>query len=93
MWLNGKEYRLATYKGAKIKRCEDGIMEIKQGKLLLSVKVNRQNAFKLPAPKRGFMERIIKESASCHVEYLLTKNRKTIFQGQSKYGSYEYSES
>lgn len=90
VWLNGKEYRLATYKGAKILRCENGLMELKQGKYQLTVKVHRQNGLSLPAPKLGLMSRVIKESASCPAEFLFTENGRTIFSGESKLASYEY---
>ena len=89
--LNGKEYRLATYKGVKIVRCENDVMELKQGRYNLIVQVHRQNSHDLPAPKSGVMSRIIKESASCPAEFVFTENGKTIFSGESKYTSYEYS--
>jgi len=88
----GKEYRLATYKGVKILRCENGLMELKQGKYHLTVKVNRQNAHSLPAPKLGSMSRIIKESASCPAEFIFTVNGRMVFSGESRYASYEYAE-
>jgi len=90
VWIEGKEYRLATYKGVKILRCEDGIMELKQGKYHLTVKVHKQNAHSLPAPNLGIMSRIIKESASCPAEFSFAVNGRTIFSGESKHTSYEY---
>lgn len=90
VWLNGKEYRLATYKGAKILRCENGMMEIKQGKYNLTVNVNRQHAQNLPAPKSGLMKRVIKESASCPADFLFTENGRVVFSGESKNTSYEF---
>ena len=90
VWHNGKEYRLATYKGAKIIRCENGTMELKQGRYHLKVTVSRQNAHNLPAPKSGVMNRITKESASCPAEFIFTENGKTVFSGESSYTSYEY---
>ena len=90
VWHNGKEYRLATYKGAKIVRCEDGLMEIKQGKYHLVVRIKQQNAHTLPAPKHGVISLTMKESASCPAEFTFTENGKTIFSGESGHTSYEY---
>ena len=90
VWLDGKEYRLATYNGAKILRCEHGTIELKQGKYHFTVKVNQQNAHSLAAPTLGTMRRLIKESASCPAEFTFTENGRTIFSGESNSASYEY---
>ena len=90
VWIDGKEYRLATYKGAKILQCEHNIIKIKQGNYTLTVKANQQNAHNLAAPKFGVMSRIIKESPSCPAEFLFTKKGDTIFSDESLYASYEY---
>jgi len=90
VWYKGREYRLATYRGAKILCCENGIIELGQGKYRLSVKVKRENAFCLPAPKLGSMNRIIKESPSCPTEFNFTVNGRTIFSAESRHTSYEF---
>ena len=90
IWIDGKEYRLATYKGAKILQCEHNIIKLKQGEYILTVKANQQNAHNLAAPKFGAMSRIIKESPSCPAEFLFTKKDNVIFSGESMYASYEY---
>ena len=90
VWIDGKENRLATYKGARILQCEHNIIIIKQGNYTLTVKANQQNAHNLAAPKSGVMSRIIKESPSCPAEFKFTKKGSTIFSGRSMYASYEY---
>ena len=90
VWINGKEYRLATYKGVKIIRCEHNVIELKQGKYHLTINAKQSNAHKLAAPKSGIMSRTIKESASCPAKFLFTENGKMIFSGESACASYEY---
>ena len=90
IWLNGREYRLATYRGVKIIRCTHNVIELKQGKYHLTINASQSNSHKLVAPKSGIMSRTIKESASCPAEFLFTENGKTLFAGNSNCASYEY---
>lgn len=90
VWLDGKEYRLATYKGVKIIRCEHNIIELKQGKYRLLIEANQRDAHSLAAPQLGKMSRMIKESAACPAKFLFTENDKVIFSSDSIYASYEY---
>ena len=90
VWLNGKEYRLATYKGAKMLRCDYGKIELKQGKYHLTVMVNQQNARRLAAPKSGLMSRAIKESASCPAKFVFKESGAVISSAESSRASYEY---
>ena len=90
VWLDGREYRLATYKGAKMLRCEQGIMEIAQGKYHLSVKVAQNTVHNLAAPQSGAMSRVIRESASCPAKFVFTDGDRIIFSGESNHTSYEY---
>ncbi|MCL1878494.1 MAG: hypothetical protein FWF80_06525 [Defluviitaleaceae bacterium] len=90
VWLNGKEYRLATYKGVKIIRCERGIIELKQAKYRLSISVDERAGHKLPAPQSGKMSRFIKETLSCPAHFRLMEGDKCLFDGKSDFASYEY---
>ena len=90
VWLNGKQYRLATYKGAKIHRCGLGVMELEQGKYRFAATVNQGNALGLAAPVSGSMDRMIRESASCPAAFEFTENGKALFAGESKRASYEF---
>lgn len=90
VWLNGKEYRLATYKGAKIVQCKHNYLEIKQGKYRLFVKTKQKKAQRLAAPRFGSMNRFIKESVSCPAEFIFMHGDKVLFKGKSKIASYEW---
>jgi len=90
VWLDGKEYRLATYRGVKILRCERGVIELAQGKYSLTVSIEQRNAHDLAAPQRGEMSRTIRESASCPVRISFIDDGKVILNAENGYGSYEF---
>lgn len=94
VWLNGREYRLATYKGVKIIRCERGLLELKQGKFTLRVKINtpmhEKSGQKLPAPKKGKMSRFIRETLACNAHFTFMEGDTCLLQTKSDYASYEY---
>ena len=64
MW-RGKEYRLATYLGAKAIRISDGEVAIRQGKYIFSARLIEKQSHGLKAPVSGDMLRTIHESAAC----------------------------
>lgn len=66
---NGKEYRIATYLGAKVKHMDKNSVTVKQGDYQLTAKLLRKNAQPLAAPSHGLMNRTIHESASCKAYY------------------------
>lgn len=88
--LNGKEYRLATYKGVKIVICEPGIIELKQGKYCLLIKVHSEGGHSLPAPRFGKMNHAILEDISCQASFKFTKGKQVLFDSLSHQASYEY---
>ena len=90
VWLNGREYRLATYKGVKILRCERGTLELKQGEYRLIITINEQAGHKLPAPHSGEMSRFIRETLACTARFRFMEGRVCLFDGESDYASYEY---
>ena len=90
VFFNGREYRLATYKGVKILRCEPGIIELKQGKYHLSVTVEVRPGQSLPAPTSGKMSRRIRETLSCPAHFRFTEGSHVLFEGKSERASYEY---
>lgn len=87
--LGGREYRLATYKGVKIMRCEDGSLELAQGKFRLEIAIECQDGHLLRAPKSGLMRRMIRECVSCPARFRFTKGETTLFEGKGLAG-YEY---
>jgi len=90
VWLNGREYRLATYKGVKILRCERGIIELKQGKYKLSISVEEHSGHALPAPQSGHMSRFIRETLAVTARFRFMEGDCCLFDGVSDYASYEY---
>ncbi len=67
--LDGKEYRIATYLGAKIKQVDKNTVTVKQRNFELTAKLLKKNAQPLAAPRNGDMCRTIHESASCEAYY------------------------
>lgn len=86
----GMQYKLATYKGARIRRLRKNLVVISQGKFTLVIKANPKRANHLKAPVRGKMSRIIQEKIECEVSYQFYYERAKIFDFSSKQASYEY---
>jgi len=88
--LNGREYRLATYRGVKILRCERGKIELKQGKFRLCISVGERNGQILPAPHSGKMSRFIRETLSCPAQFQFMEGENCLFDEKSNFASYEF---
>ncbi len=88
--LNGKEYRIATYLGAKIQYISDNTVIVKQGNFQLTAKLLQKNAHPLYAPNNGKMSRTIHECASCKAYYNFSHNRKTLCEFESNKASFEF---
>lgn len=69
--LQEKEYRLATYLGAKVIKITPDEIVIRQGNCTLSVKPMDVSGHPLQAPLCGIMARTIHEHPSCRVSYRL----------------------
>ena len=67
--LHGKEYRLATYLGAKAVKIDTDEIIVRQGSLTLTVRPQGQAGHPLRAPVGGAMIRTIHEHPSCLVSY------------------------
>lgn len=72
--LHGKEYRLATYLGAKVVKIETGEIIVRQGRFVLTVRLQGQSSHPLRAPVSGAMVRTIHEHPSCRVSYCFEEN-------------------
>jgi hypothetical protein len=90
VWLDGREYRLATYKGVKILRCEPGLIELQQGNYRLYVTVDTNGGHELPAPSSGKMTSMIRENLSCPAEFRFMEGERVLFEGRSSHASYEW---
>ncbi|PEH49683.1 tocopherol cyclase family protein [Enterococcus faecium] len=88
-----KEYRLATYYGAKIidifHEEEYLVITIRQKELQLQIKVLQSEGHPLMAPQQGIMERVIREKASTEILLTLKKNQVTIFQEKGNAAGFE----
>lgn len=90
IWWEGKEYRLATYLGARATEIGKGKAVIRQGDEELTVQLLQRQAHPLYAPMNGAMTRTVRESASCVASYTFRKNGKTLFTFTSDRASFEY---
>lgn len=88
--FEGKEYRLATYLGAKIECCSEDTIIIRQGRYCLKIKIDKADRYILNAPVRGRMSRRITEAAACRAEFGFYKNGKRLFRMESKNTSFEH---
>lgn len=94
LW-HGREYRLATYLGAKAVMIEKGIIRIVQGDMELEARLLdkdglQRNGRPLKAPTMGDMARTIHENAACLAFYRFRKGKRTIFAFKTNGASFEY---
>lgn len=89
LW-RGKEYRIATYLGARAVKIEDKAVRVKQGNLELDVRLLEESKRPLKAPVKGDMVRTIHESASCRAFYRFRKRGCTLFAFETDRASFEF---
>ncbi len=88
--LHGKEYRLATYLGAKAVKMKDGEVVVRQGQFCLAVKQLGSAGHPLRAPVGGAMIRTIHEHPSCKVYYRFTHKSVTLLELEAPNAAFEY---
>ena len=88
---HGKEYRLATYRGAKIEKWTPSGAVIRQGKYRLEVELLKAHKLPLRAPEEGSMARTIHESLCAEVRYHFRHGKDLLFQHTDRCASFEYS--
>lgn len=88
--IDGKEYRIATYLGAKVQHIGSHIIWIRQGDYHLTAKLLQKKDFPLHAPQKGTMTRSIRESPMCSAQYHFYCNDQDILRFQSDMASFEY---
>ncbi|MCL2213427.1 MAG: hypothetical protein FWB93_06320 [Oscillospiraceae bacterium] len=89
--LDGREYRLATYRGVKILRCTRKSIVLKQGRHELSITLDESgHSLSLPAPSLGKMSNLIREKLSCGAHFRFTEGSKILFDGWSSLASHEW---
>lgn len=89
LW-RGREYRLATYLGARAVRIRDGEIRIVQGDMVLEARLLSRTEKPLKAPQMGDMVRTIHESAACRALYRFRKGKETVFAFETDRASFEY---
>lgn len=88
--IDGKEYRIATYLGAKLKKIDKYTVTVKQGDLELTAKLLKKNAQPLSAPTNGDMCRTIHESASCKAYYRFSLKNNVLCEFTTDKASFEF---
>ena len=88
----GREYRLATYRGARIEACTPSGAIIRQGRYRLEVELLKAQALPLHAPAEGSMVRTIHESLSAEVRCCFRHGKELLFQHTDRNASFEYSD-
>lgn len=88
--LDGKEHRLATYLGAKLKLIGNDSITVSQGGYELTAKLIKKNAHPLSAPVNGKMSRTIHESASCTAYYRFSFNNIILCEFKTDRASFEF---
>lgn len=89
LW-KGRQYRLATYLGAKAVWTQGGKIRIVQGNMELEAWLPEEIKSPLKAPVNGEMKRTIHESAACRVRYRFRKAGRTFFSFTTDQASVEY---
>ena len=93
---NGREYRFATYLGARVCWLGRGMVCIAQGNMMLEARLLEQNSSTckqksgLRAPNVGEMSRVIHENVACHAGYRFRKGREVCLDITSDKASFEY---
>lgn len=89
LW-HGRQYRIATYLGARVVRIGNGTVRVIQGNLQLDAKMLEMTKRPLMAPKKGNMVRTIHESAASRARYRFRKGGRTVFAFETDRASFEY---
>ena len=88
--IDGKEYRLATYKGGRASDIRDGGCRIIQGDMVFTAQLLHKNDHPLRAPVKGSMVRTIRESASCTAHYTFIVDGRILLDLTSDKASFEF---
>ncbi len=92
VWLEGKEYRFATYRGVKILQCGARQLTLRQGRYILDITLPDGEGQRLQAPQNGQMTRVVTEIAACKARFCLMEDNKTLLDETSDNASYEFVE-
>lgn len=88
--LEGREYRLATYRGVRILHRSPQRLTIAQGRDLLDIRFPDAAAgHSLNAPIQGRMGRTIHETPCARVQFEFSREGRVLFREESPFASYE----
>lgn len=90
VYWKGKEYRFATYLGARVVQKEKQRLLIRQGNMELEARLLESQAYPLQAPVGGKMQRMIRENIRCKAFYRFRIRGQTIFVFETEKASFEY---
>ena len=88
--LDGREYRIATYCGARVLSLGHNSVTIRQGNILLSAELLEKQEQHLRAPIKGDMTRAIRENVVCRARYQFEKDGDTVFDFISDEAGFEF---
>lgn len=88
--LNGMEYRITTYLGARAVKTTLEEIIVQQGAYTFIVKPQAFSGHPLRAPVSGAMKRTIHEHPSCKIYYRLEKNGIPLLALDAKNAAFEY---
>lgn len=90
VYWKGKEYRFATYLGARVVQKDRQRLLIRQGDMELEARLLEKQAHPLQAPMMGEMSRIIRENVRCKAFYRFRIKGQTVFLHETDRASFEY---
>lgn len=88
----GREYRLATYQGARIEKWSPTGAGVRQGSHRLTVELLEGLSRPLHAPAEGRMERTIHESPCARVRYSFWHGKELLFRHTDRCAGFEFSD-
>lgn len=91
VFYKGRQYRLATYQGARVGDWSCRGAAIRQGRYRLEAELLRERKQPLRAPVEGRMERTIHESLCATVCYRFWRGEELLFRHTDENASFEYS--
>ena len=89
-YLHGKEYRLATYLGAKAVKISLEEIIVRQGKFTLTVHPKEISGHTLLAPEDGMMVRRIREHPSCGIHFRFERDGFLLLDLDATNAAFEY---
>ena len=92
MHLGGREYRLASYRGARVEHWDARGAVLRQGKYRLEAALLAEQGCSLRAPIRGSMARPIRESLRARVCYRFWEGERLLLDRTGSGASFEYAD-